>query len=117
MPVNWEQKLDDLGDAIKDLSTLDVVTLSGELNVGIAENGVLMDWSRFMSQQGNAQGNVTLIAATKIEIDADATNFITSTQPANFDALMKVHNASVQSAIESRRAVVELIKSLASGVV
>ena len=64
-----------------------------------------------------AQGNVTLIAATKIEIDADATNFITSTQPANFDALMKVHNASVQSAIESRRAVVELIKSLASGVV
>lgn len=118
MAIDWSKKLDQIGDAIKDLATLDVVTLSGQLDQTIADkNGVLKDWSAYMGGgAGAAAGKIQLIAATKIEIDADTTNFVTSTQPENLDDLLKIHKDAVAASMESRRAAIEFVKGMAQAV-
>lgn len=81
---NFKKSIESLKNAIGDLSSLEVQTISGTLE-GImtanntagkpASGGSVIDWEKAI-KAAKGSGNVQLVLATKINFDGDATQFI-----------------------------------------
>ena len=103
---------DKVAGAVKDLATIDVVTLTGEIKLEILGTGsdVKIDpTALFEKLQGKVDGSLSVVALTHVEIDMDVTNFGSATPS---DALFSLHQQSVKNAIEARAAVLDMIKGL-----
>ena len=104
--------LDKVADKIKDLVTIDVVTLTGELNLDVTPAGgasKIDPTELFKNLEATPGGKLSVVALTHVEIDMDVTNFGSS---APSTALLTLHQESVKNAVEARKAVIEMIEGL-----
>ncbi|MEW5980149.1 MAG: hypothetical protein AB1898_30510 [Acidobacteriota bacterium] len=96
---------------VKDLTTIDVLTLTGEIKVTNAEGQIasINPDELFKSIQGTVVPNLGVVALTHVEFDLDSVNFVVAEAP---QSALKLHTDSVKAAIDARVAVVELLKGL-----
>jgi hypothetical protein len=107
----WSEILDTVADAIEDLSSLEVVTLTGDVKSNIDDSGNIK-WDELIKTAKNAGGAVEMVAATHISIDSDTVQFVTNSAPTNMEQLMQLHDAAIETAQNNRQAVIELVKGL-----
>ncbi|MCB1120830.1 MAG: hypothetical protein KJT03_04735, partial [Verrucomicrobiae bacterium] len=83
---NFQKAIESLKNAIGDLSSLEVQTISGNLDGILTEDstgdsekpnsgGSVIDWEKAI-KAAKTSGNIQLVLATKINFDGDATQFI-----------------------------------------
>jgi len=92
-----------------DATILNVNTFTGSLSAEInAADGNIDDWIALLDSAKN-NGNVQLVAATKVYIDGDQDNFYaTDISP----KLHEIHNEAVDAGLEVRHGFVRLAKEL-----
>jgi hypothetical protein len=115
------------GDFIDDMSSLDVVTLTGNLTVNvddIAEPGPEGDskplkFSKIMRQlEGNIMkkgSKVSALAATHVSIDKDTVSFVKENLSPEEAAYLEFHNETVKAAGIARAAMADGIAKLLLG--
>ena len=99
----------------QDLATLDVATLSGNVQVTVQSDKI--DFKALVKsiqdQVTQADGTVQIVAFTHIDIDKDAVQFVKSGLTAEEAPLIAAHNEMVKTSQEARMAVVQFLKDLA----
>jgi hypothetical protein len=69
------EAFDKLKEAVGDLSSLDVLSFTGELSAIVSETeGNLIDWDKLIAK-AKTEGDVSLVLATHFKFDGDATLF------------------------------------------
>ncbi|MEM9823651.1 MAG: hypothetical protein AAF985_21375 [Bacteroidota bacterium] len=93
-------------DAVVDFTTLEVTTLTGDVNQIIKTDSskkTKIDVSNILGKlKGSAKGNVSLVAFTQINFDQDTINFIKSDLGEDEIQLFKIHQEAVASAHNGR---------------
>lgn len=104
--------IDQLKNVVVDLTTLEVVTLTGDISATLnTTGGSVIDWKKVMDNATAAGGKtVTLVAATKIDFDGDSTLYVTS-QPVPA-GLLDAHKAAVESGQKVRAELVAFATGL-----
>ena len=96
------------------LRTIDVVTVSGTIEVKLA--GDKIDFKNLVkSIQQNVSktgGTVHVVAFTHIDFDKDAVNFVKSGLTPEEEPMIKAHNEMLKTANEARLAVINFVKGL-----
>ena len=64
--------IDQLKNVVVDLTSLEVVTLTGDLSASLSTApGSVIDWTAVLEKSKDPAGKITLVAATKINLDGD----------------------------------------------
>lgn len=106
-----------LGEGIADLTSLEVVTLTGTVQVKINDarnengekSGSIIDWTTLIEQANDTSGNVSLVAATKVEFDGDTQQFAADGAS---QTLLDTHQQAVENAKDVREGLVSMFRSL-----
>ena len=114
---NAENKLKEM---IQDVTTLEVVTLSG--NITIADLQVdpdkTVNFQRIMDEiNGNptTASNVKLVAATKFDFDKDVQQFVKENMTREEKELFGIHLETIKNAQEARAAIMESLLNIFRG--
>ncbi len=102
-------------DAISDLSSLHVQTYSGSMTIdltSLAEGQTVMDKVRdaVTAEAKDTEGSISLVAEAYYQFDGDSYNFLTSDDVPT--RALEMHTAAVEAGINTRRALVELVKGV-----
>ena len=102
---------------VDDIATLEVVTLSGELTVKDLKLGNasgIKFQNVFDKIKGTAtqSSNVSVVAATRIELDKDVQQFVKGSMTAEEQGLFNMHMNSIQYALTARKAAFEMLLSI-----
>jgi hypothetical protein len=104
---------------VKDLSTLDVVTLSGSIDLtsgqGTSPNLELSKLPELISNAikgGATKVNVKVVAFTHVEGDLDTTHFVETDANAS---LLEAHKEIVKTAHDARNSFLRMLKELVVG--
>lgn len=115
------------GDFIDDMSSLDVVTLTGNLTVNVdditepgpAGESKPLKFSKIMRQlEGNIMkkgSKVSALAATHVSIDKDTVSFVKENLSPEEAAYLEFHNETVKAAGIARAAMADGIAKLLLG--
>ncbi len=107
---------------IKEVTSLDVVTLSGDLKVTIA--GDKIDFTQTYAelakatQAGSPAGHTAtavtaeVVAFTHIDLDKDLTQFVKSDLTAADASLLESHRDMVKASLEARRAYLKMVAEI-----
>ena len=87
----------------KDMITLDVVTLSGNIELTLTD---VKDLETLFAKIEPLQANLDVVAVSHHDVDYDAVQFIRSGQESS--ELTTLHNETVKTAMEMRQKVVEM---------
>ena len=100
-------------DAAEDLVSLDVVTLTGEVDIQGANNEIDLK-KLYKAIQANAisKSNVSLVAYTHLDLDSDAVLFVKSGLSEGEKPLVEAHNVMVMASQEARLAFVRTVKDV-----
>ena len=108
----WEKIKESITNALKDAVTLDVVTLTGDIELsGNAGGSGLSPSDIFKAIKTKVETNARVVACTHIEVDFDTTVFVKDEAPEN---LLKLHTDSVKVAQDGRIALLKFFKSVLS---
>jgi len=106
--ANIESKVTDalskIGDVLEDLSSLEVQTLTGSLDVKVTD-GKLDDFETLLNN-AKVAGNLKLRAVTKMMCDGDAINLVPDEEFP--EHIQKVHAAAVKAGIDTRHGLLSL---------
>ena len=106
--------LDALGDAIKDLSSLDVTTLSGDITAIYATQQGGFDLQAVLTElsktESSLRGKVYVVASTHMSIDQDATQFVKADLKPEEQSLVKTHLETVKTSLEARNSFLNFAK-------
>ena len=107
-----------IAEKISDAASLDVVTLSGDFVLTVSDvvgtGQKKFDIDNVMTKlTANANANLNLVAYTSIKIDGDQTNIVKDNLSEEQKELVKFHREMIEAGINSRKAIVDLIKSFA----
>jgi len=102
--ANMDGALSKIGDVLEDLSSLEVQTLTGSLEV-VINNGKLDDFATLLAN-AEASGNLKLRAVTKMMCDGDAINLVPEEDFP--EHIQKVHAAAVKAGIDTRHGLLAL---------
>ena len=93
--MSLKKAFDGLAKGIGDLSTLDVVSYTGNLTATIqGTEGDIIDWKKLVKEAKKTNGSATLVLASHFNFDGDATLFSTTGQiPTDIRA---AHNEAVE---------------------
>ncbi len=103
--------IDWLENFVKDVTTLDVATFAGNLTVDPVPAGQDFKLDNiFNSLKGNVGtgSELTLVALTHIDVDADSTSFVSSGLTADQKELIAYHAKAVEAAQTARSSMVKL---------
>ncbi|NJB85605.1 hypothetical protein GGR26_001350 [Lewinella marina] len=112
------------GDFIHDMTSLDVVTLTGNLTIRVndlqdAQEGNPLKLSRIMQQlEGNLlkkDATVSALAATHVSIDKDTVTFVKENLSPEEAVYLDFHNETVKAAGIARAAMADGIAKLLLG--
>ncbi len=112
MPSGIQNAFNRLSEAIGDLSSLEVQTLTGDISATLGTaagdqpdtGGSIIDWKKAIAA-ARAEGKVKLVAATLINFDGDVTQYIASgEQPAH---LLTAHKDAIAAGLETRAHIVD----------
>jgi len=101
---NVTNALSKIGDELEDLSSLEVQTLTGSLDVTVTD-GKLDDFETLLENAKTA-GNLKLRAVTRMMCDGDAINLVPEEDYP--DHIQKVHAAAVKAGIDTRHGLLSL---------
>jgi len=108
---------DKVGDAVQDLTSLEVTTYSGSFTLSYdtlkaqGKNAFKID-NLIEDNSGDIKADLTLIAYSRFDLDSDASNIVKSNLTTQEQALVDAHKAMVQSAMEARKATFEMITNM-----
>lgn len=109
-----ENALDSLGNAIKDLSSLDVTTLSGDITAIYATQQGEFDLQSVLTElsktDSTLRGKVYVVASTHLSIDQDATQFVKADLKPEEQSLVKTHLETVKTSLEARNSFLNFAK-------
>lgn len=103
--------LDPIKKALKDVSTLEVATLTNA-NSGKFDLGTNSNEGIFKSIRDNLKQS-DLVAYTRFELDGDAVNFVNNNE--KFSTLVEEHSLLVDSALETRKTLFNTIYDTVEG--
>jgi hypothetical protein len=106
MPT-FKEALQGLANATADLSSLQVYTYSGDVNSVLTPDGGGIDWGQLFTKSKANTGTLKLVAATKVQFDGDTYNFQTSEKLDRLDALLQIHEQSVNNSRLARQSLVQ----------
>lgn len=114
---NAENKLKEM---IQDVTTLEVVTLSGNITIGDLEldPNKAVNFQRIMDEvNGNPTkaSNVKLVAATKFDFDKDVQQFVKENMTREEKELFGIHLETIKNAQEARAAIMESLLNIFKG--
>ena len=96
-----------LGEAIGDLSSLDVQSFTGTLDATVqGEGGNIIDWKKLVAA-AKAEGNISLVLASHFNFDGDATLFAASGEISA--DLQAAHDEAVMAGQQIRQDLFEFI--------
>lgn len=100
-------------DAADDIASLDVVTLTGDVDIQGSNNKVDLK-KLYQTIQANAisKTNMSLVAYTHLDFDSDAVLFVKGALSEGEKPLVDAHNAMVKASQEARLAFVRAIKDV-----
>ena len=107
--------LEGAASIVKDIVTLDVVTLTGDITIKASIKDTKIDLQKLykaIEQKADVEGGLQLIAFTHIDADADSINFVKKDLSAEQKGLLIAHNESVKAAQEARTGFVAMVRSL-----
>ena len=102
----FKDAFNNIAKGLEDLSSLEVVTYKGTINLTTLSDGAKFD---DVLKNAKAQGDFRIIANTKSQLDGDTRAFYDTNATA---AEIEAHNALVDSATEKRAAVIKIFESL-----
>ena len=104
----FEDTINKLEEALKDIKTLTVRTYTGSLSGVIGDNAAPPKLSLDeILTNAKAKGNIELVAQTEIEIGGDLDQFLTSDNVS--DDIKKAHFEAVTAGQESREALYSIV--------
>ncbi len=108
---------DKVGNAIEDLTSLEVTTYSGTFSLSydtLKAQGIdsFKIKSLIQNNPASMQANLNLIAYSRFELDSDASNIVKSNLTTQEQALVDAHKAMVESAMTARKATFEMIEKM-----
>ena len=121
MAKTLEAKFQEIANQIKgavvDFTTLEVTTLSGEVDhiINTKGNKSTFDMKNVvskLSQAGNTKGKIQLIAHTHIDFDHDTVNFIKSDLGKQGKQLFEMHQAAVATAGQARNGFLSFLQEI-----
>ena len=99
-----------LKNAVGDLTSLEVTTYTGD--VKLVSQGGKIQWDKILTQ-ADAEVEVNLTLATKIEIDGDAIHFVSSTEIPKY--VMDTHSEAVRNGSEFRTQIINFLAGKVAG--
>jgi len=103
--TNMTGALGKIGEVLEDLSSLEVQTFTGSLDVTIDDDGNLDDFTKLLAN-AKTKGNLKLRAVTKMMCDGDAINLVPDEDFP--EHIQKVHAAAVKAGIDTRHGLLAL---------
>ncbi len=113
----FEDLKNNIAEKIKDASSLEVTTLTGDINFKVSDV-VKSEDNKFdieqILKQVNAQAMVDLklVAYSIIKIDGDQANIVKSNLTPEEKELLEFHKNMIEASQSSRKAIVDMIKGL-----
>jgi hypothetical protein len=109
-----KQLWDNVKDKIRDLGTIDVTTLEGNVTVKVGGDGQgdlfnLDDLFKALKAQVKDGSSLTLVAHTHVDFDLDA---VMISKPEPPSALLEAHGKAVQTAMDARAAVLKIVTDI-----
>lgn len=99
---------ENIGNAVKDISSLDVITFKGTVNV--TSTTELDDFDKILAAaKSNQNVDLKLLASTRVKLDGDVTVFYDQNIS---DAEVASHEKLVSEAAENRKETVLMIKDI-----
>lgn len=97
---------------LKDLTTLEVATLSGKIELGQdTEISSFNDLLQSVSKGAKLQANVQVVAYTHLDLDHDAVHFVAEGAESRAK-LLEAHSRMVTASAEARRGFLEFAQGL-----
>ena len=115
--TGFQNLKDAVATAIKDLASLEVTTYSGDFDLTFAdvkekdENAFKIK-SLLEAKEADLNAKLHLVAYSRFEIDADASNIVKHNLTEEERMLIEVHKEMVLAAQESRKAMFDFAKEL-----
>ena len=114
----FETILNGINNAITDFTTLEVTTITGEIN-RIANDKGQFDSEGLVKTINNPNGdinqNLQIVAHTRIDFDNDTILFVKSDLNDAEKELFKLHNESIENAKKSRQEMIKFMSDVILG--
>lgn len=116
MAKTFEQVFNEIADGINDISSLEVTTLKGKIELKSILTGAKgnLEFADILKHFTDVDANVRLVAITKSDLDGDTTAFLdedaTPTEVA-------AHTLLVDSANTKRTALIQVVTSIVRGAI
>ena len=106
-----------IAEFFEDLSSLDVTTYTGDVDVSGSGSGDTPDLQEVFEliQNHTASAKLRLVAHTHIAFDKDAVNFVASDLTPGESALVTAHKELVTASMEGRVAMITALKGFIPG--
>jgi hypothetical protein len=125
-PTKLTEALQGLKNMTADFSSIEVLTYTGDLKAIVNKDGNAIDWDGLFSKvaprkegEPELQGEIKLVAATRVLFDGDTQNFRTAEKLERMDELLKLHDQAVESSRQTRQALIQFfadgLKKLVGG--
>lgn len=117
LEAKFEEIASQIKDAVVDFTTLEVTTLTGEVDhiINTKGNNSTFDMKNVVSkisQSGNTKGKLSLIAHTHIDFDHDTVNFIKSDLGRQGKQLFEMHQAAVITSGQARNGFLSFLQEV-----
>jgi hypothetical protein len=108
--------LNGLEGAVKDLSTIEVTTLTGDIklifdgsgNINLKDKIKNLDINS--GESGSAEGSIEVIAHTQIDFDLDSVTYINKNTVQGNRDLLDIHNEAVATSQAARQSFLRFVK-------
>jgi hypothetical protein len=104
--------LENIDNAIKDLSSLHVQTFTGSIQFNEeSQNGRTYDTIETAIKEAKANKKITLVAESLYKFDGDSYNFVTSDTGIPSSAL-ELHKTAVEGGVKTRQGLMTMVKGI-----
>lgn len=104
-----------LRNVADDLTTLDVVTLTGTVKIAQQQTGKIDLKALYQELSGaasSATSDIEVVAFTHIDFDTDTVNFVKTGAGEGDRALLEAHQAMVKTSQDTRASVIKMVKDV-----
>lgn len=117
LQTGFQTFLKNIGDNIKDATSLDVATFTGDFvlqsNQMIANNQDKAEISSILkSLSVKNKTDLQLVAYTSVKIDSDVTTIVKNNLSESEQKLLELHKEMIASSRESRQVIIDMIQKL-----
>ncbi len=103
--------LENLNNAVQDLTSLHVQTYTGEVNLELDGTESFKDL-RELVKASEESGKITLVAETLAQFDGDSYNFVKQNLDDVPELALETHKNAIKAGIETRLGLLDLFKGL-----